>query len=96
MISLLYKGDKTMTDREILEQLLAKVNKLDSLEAKLDKVSEKQESLEIELLRFKADTKQDLKDLKHDMRQVKDSTETICELLKMNEITDISKKVLMQ
>lgn len=85
-----------MTDRELLEQLLLKVNKLDQIEKKLDNLSEKQESLEIELLRFKADTKQDFKDIKHDIKQIKDATETMTELLKMSEITDISKKVLMQ
>lgn len=72
-----------MTDREILEKLVNKfdvlVNKFDVLELKVDTIKEKVED-------FQLDTKISERNIRHDIRYLRDEMDTVIQILKMNEL----------
>ncbi len=65
-----------MTEREILEKL---VNKFDVLELKVDTIKEKVEDLQL-------DTKISERNIRHDIRYLRDEMDTVIQILKMNEL----------
>lgn len=65
-----------MTDREILEKL---VHKFDVLELKVDTIKEKVEDLQL-------DTKISERNIRHDIRYLRDEMDTVIQILKMNEL----------
>lgn len=67
---------------------------IQTVQTKLERIESKQDSMEIELLRFKADTKEDLRILKHEVQQINQNIDSIYNTLVSQGVTDISKTVL--
>lgn len=65
-----------MTDREILEKLY---NKFDVLELKVDTLKEKVDDLQL-------DTKISERNIRHDIRYLRDEMDTVIQILKMKEL----------
>lgn len=65
-----------MTDREILEKL---VNRFDVLELKVDTIKEKIDDLQL-------DSKISERNIRHDVRYLRDEMDTVIQILKMKEL----------
>lgn len=84
----------TEETKMILEAIQKLQTEMHKTQSKLDTIESKQDSMEIELLRFKADTKEDLQILKHETKQINQNIDSIYNILVSQGVTDISKTVL--
>lgn len=84
----------TEETKMILEAIQKLQTEMCKTQEKLNVIESKQDSMEIELLRFKADTKEDLRILKHEVRQINQNIDSIYNTLVSQGVSDISKTVL--
>lgn len=84
----------TEETKMILEAIQGLQKEMHKTQSKLDTIESKQNSMEIELLRFKADTKEDLQILKHEVKQINQNIDSIYNALVSQGVSDITKTVL--